>query len=106
MTMLSGRAGPPAAGIRAIRAWRTFAVALVLAAMAWMLPGTARAQWGGWESLGGIIKEEPECVSWGFNRIDCFARGTDRAMWHRWWDGRSWTAGRAWAASSGRSRPA
>ena len=55
-----------------------------------VLPGTARAQWGGWESLGGIILEEPECVSWSSNRIDCFARGTDRAMWHRWWDGSSW----------------
>ena len=21
--------------------------------------------WGGWESLGGIILEEPDCVSWG-----------------------------------------
>jgi trypsin len=43
--------------------------------------------WGGWESLGGIILDRPSCVSWGSDRIDCFARGTDRAMWHRWWDG-------------------
>ncbi len=50
----------------------------------------AQAQWGGWESLGGVILEEPNCVSWGANRIDCFARGTDRAMWHRWWNGSAW----------------
>src|SRR3712207_1608334 len=53
-------------------------------------PEEGRAQWGGWESLGGVILEEPNCVSWGPNRIDCFARGTDQAMYHRWWDGSSW----------------
>jgi hypothetical protein len=52
--------------------------------------GSARAQWGGWESLGGVILEEPACVSWGSNRIDCFARGTNRAMFHRWWNGSAW----------------
>jgi hypothetical protein len=41
--------------------------------------------WGGWESLGGTLLEQPSCVSWAANRLDCFARGTDRAMWHRWW---------------------
>jgi hypothetical protein len=29
-------------------------------------------------------------VSWGPNRIDCFARGTNESMWHRWWDGHVW----------------
>jgi hypothetical protein len=48
------------------------------------------AAWGGWESLGGTILVAPNCVSWGANRIDCFARGTDRAMWHRWWNGAAW----------------
>ncbi|MDF0653170.1 MAG: tyrosinase family protein, partial [Nitrospira sp.] len=43
-----------------------------------------------WESLGGTILETPECVSWGVNRLDCFARGTDLAMHHRWWDGSQW----------------
>jgi len=46
---------------------------------------------GGWESLGGTILEEPSCVSWGSNRIDCFARGTDKAMWHKWWNGSKWS---------------
>ena len=46
--------------------------------------------WGGWENLGGIILEQPECVSWGTDRLDCFARGADQALWHRWWDGTAW----------------
>ncbi len=46
--------------------------------------------WGGWEDLGGVILESPNCVSWGPERIDCFARGTDQAMYHRWWDGGAW----------------
>jgi hypothetical protein len=46
--------------------------------------------WQGWEYLGGVILEEPNCVSWGPNRIDCFARGGDDAMYHRWWDGTGW----------------
>ena len=29
-------------------------------------------------------------MSWGPNRIDCFARGTNLAMFHRWWDGSAW----------------
>jgi hypothetical protein len=32
-----------------------------------------------------VIKEQPNCVSWGPERLDCFARGTDQAMYHRWW---------------------
>ena len=49
--------------------------------------GTA---WFGWESLGGAILEQPSCVSWGANRIDCFARGTDKAMHHKFWNGTAW----------------
>ncbi|MDM8528209.1 trypsin-like serine protease, partial [Anaerolineales bacterium HSG24] len=30
------------------------------------------------------------CVSWSEDRIDCFVRGDDEAMHHRWWDGHSW----------------
>ena len=33
---------------------------------------------------------KPTAVSWGSNRIDCFAAGTDNAMYHRWWDGAHW----------------
>jgi len=62
--------------------------AAIIAAMVNATP--ASSEWFGWETLGGGIQEEPSCVSWGPNRIDCFARGTDNAMWHRWWDGSAW----------------
>ncbi|KAH6855412.1 carbohydrate-binding protein [Chaetomium sp. MPI-CAGE-AT-0009] len=53
--------------------------------------GTA---WGpaeaGFEDLGGIIYGNVTAVSWGANRIDLFALGTDNACWHKWWDGSRW----------------
>ncbi len=70
---------------RFVFCWLGLVVLLLPAA-----PGSALAQWQGWENLGGVILEAPECVSWGANRIDCFARGTDSAMYHRWWNGSSW----------------
>jgi hypothetical protein len=33
--------------------------------------------WGGWESLGGVLHSPPVPVSWGHNRIDIFAEGTN-----------------------------
>jgi len=54
--------------------------------------------WQGWESLGGIITSKPSAVSWGANRIDVVARGTDSAVWHRWWDGTAW---RGWESLGG-----
>jgi RHS repeat-associated protein len=32
----------------------------------------------------------PAAVSWGPNRIDSFAQGTDNAIWHRSFDGTTW----------------
>ncbi|WP_433367290.1 M43 family zinc metalloprotease [Actinoplanes sp. CA-142083] len=29
-------------------------------------------------------------VSWGANRLDTFVLGTDRALYHKWWDGSAW----------------
>ena len=43
-----------------------------------------------WESLGGTTTSAPAAVSWGPNRIDVFARGTDSALWHKWFAG-SWS---------------
>jgi hypothetical protein len=43
-----------------------------------------------WQRLGGVITSDISCTSWSSNRIDCFARGTDNAMYHRWWNGSSW----------------
>lgn len=50
------------------------------------------ATWSGWESLGGVLPsgEAPTVVSWGSNRLDVFVKGTDNALWHRWWDGSRW----------------
>lgn len=42
--------------------------------------------WGGWESLGGVIRSDPTVVSWSSGRLDLFARGADNALWHRWYD--------------------
>jgi hypothetical protein len=50
----------------------------------------AAARWHGPDDLQGAILETPSCVSWGPNRIDCFARGRDRVVVHRWWDGGGW----------------
>ncbi len=46
--------------------------------------------WHGYENLGGIITSKPSAVSWAANRIDVVARGTDSAVYHRWWDGAHW----------------
>lgn len=46
--------------------------------------------WQGWESLGGILTSKPSAVSWGPNRIDVVVRGTDSAVWHRWWNSTAW----------------
>ena len=43
-----------------------------------------------WESLGGATKDPIAAVSWDKNRIDLFVRGTDDAIYHKWWDGSRW----------------
>jgi hypothetical protein len=57
-------------------------------------------RWNGWEGLGGILSSDPGGVSWGppdrrvgpppAPRIDVFVRGTDNALWHKWWDSVRW----------------
>lgn len=46
--------------------------------------------WHGFENLGGKLTSTPNAVSWGANRIDVVARGTDSAVYHKWWNGSSW----------------
>jgi hypothetical protein len=29
-------------------------------------------------------------VSWGTNRLDVFVLGTDRGLFHKWWNGSAW----------------
>jgi len=47
--------------------------------------------WSGWEDLGGVITDGPTVASWGANRLDCFAKGQDNHMWHKWWNGSQWS---------------
>lgn len=57
--------------------------------------------WGLYESLGGLANNgshDPDCLSWGPNRLDCFVVGTDGAIWHRWWDETGW---RGWESLQG-----
>ena len=60
-------------------------------------------RWRGWESLGGVISSVPHAVSWGSNRLDIFALGLDTALWHKAWNGSTWSAwqpmGGLWTAS-------
>jgi hypothetical protein len=43
-----------------------------------------------WYSLGGVLTSGADAASWGPNRLDAFVRGTDMAIYHRWWDGTLW----------------
>src|SRR5688572_20849297 len=63
----------------------------IVTALTLAVPMTSLAQWSGWVRLGSGIKEEPECVSWGANRIDCFVRGMDDALHTIAWDGHTWS---------------
>jgi hypothetical protein len=44
-----------------------------------------------WHSLGGRFYSGPAVASWGVNRLDVFARGTDNALWHKAWVGTGWS---------------
>jgi hypothetical protein len=44
----------------------------------------------GQEDLGGISTDGVGVSSWGLTRVDCFAVGTDRALWHKAWNNSAW----------------
>ena len=44
-----------------------------------------------WDNLGGTLTSEVSCTSWSTDRIDCFARGLDNALWHISWGGATWS---------------
>ena len=47
--------------------------------------------WSAWGDLGGSpITGDPDAVGWGGDQLDVVARGTDGAVWHRWFDGANW----------------
>lgn len=39
------------------------------------------------DDLGGTTNAAPDISSWGPNRLDVFIRGTDNALWHKFWNG-------------------
>lgn len=45
-----------------------------------------------WSGLGGILASDPGAAAPSATRADVFARGSDRALWHRTWNGTSWQA--------------
>ena len=65
---------------------------LIVVLVGVLAPSQARAQWGGWEPLGGRLQDNPGCLATNETpvRIHCFQRGTDNAMWHAWWTGAAW----------------
>src|SRR5215831_9990247 len=55
----------------------------------WYQPGPL-ATWTAAQSLGGTITSQPSVASWAAGRYDVFARGTDNAVWHKWFSGGKW----------------
>jgi glycosyltransferase involved in cell wall biosynthesis len=43
--------------------------------------------WSRWEPLGGVLTSGPGACSWSPGRVDVFVRGTDNALWHKWFSG-------------------
>lgn len=48
-------------------------------------------RWSQWEDLGGVLTSAPGVASWAPNRLDTFVRGTDNALYHKWWNGSRWS---------------
>jgi hypothetical protein len=46
--------------------------------------------WSSWVNRGGSIQGKPAAVSWGANRIDVVATGTDSAVWTQPFDSGTW----------------
>ena len=52
--------------------------------------------WRDWTDLGGYLGETtkiasaPAAVSWGANRIDVFVVGSNKHLYHKWFDGSTW----------------
>ena len=55
-----------------------------------------------WKSLGGSLTSGPGATSWGSTRRDVFGRGTDGRLWHKSWNGTSWSG---WEALGGQIAP-
>jgi hypothetical protein len=68
----------------------TVLVASLFTAIAFFVPASpvhAAPQFEPWQSLGGVARGAPAIASWGTGRADVFVRGSDDALWHKWYDG-------------------
>lgn len=54
------------------------------------LPGPL-ASWQAGQSLGGTLTSQPAVASWATGRYDVVGRGTDNAVWHKWYSGGTWS---------------
>ena len=41
-------------------------------------------------TAGAPLQSSSPVVAWGSNRLDVFVLGSDRALYHKWWNGTSW----------------
>lgn len=62
------------------------------------VPPADGAEWSNWGSLGGVATSAPAVASWTDRRLDVFVRGTDNALYHKWFDGSTW---RGWEGLGG-----
>jgi hypothetical protein len=42
------------------------------------------------DRIAGAPRTSGPVVAWGANRLDAFVIGTDRALYHKWWNGAAW----------------
>lgn len=54
-------------------------------------PPPPQREWSSWMDLGGVLTSAPSASSWGRNRLDVFARGSNNALWHLYWNGSKWS---------------
>jgi repeat uncharacterized protein DUF346 len=53
--------------------------------------GGGGGSWYG-DNLGGETTSDPAIASWEYNnRLDVFAKGIDNRLWHKYWNGISWS---------------
>ena len=45
-----------------------------------------------WESLSGVTSSSPDASAGTANNLDMFTRGSDYQLWHRRWNGTTWSA--------------
>lgn len=56
----------------------------------WLQEGDYESPWDS-ENLSGILTSDPEICSSGASRVDIFGKGTDNGLWHKWWNGSTWS---------------